>query len=129
MNMPVGAWWGITAMSVVVYLAVLIPWLPTRATRVRAALMPLLLGFAALASHQVRGYSTATLLGTVTGLLLGVPLGLVGQQRKMARYVLDQEADPENHANRPSPAATLRAVLTLVVMASLGMWLGSGARI
>jgi hypothetical protein len=60
-----------------------------------------------------------------SGLLLGIPLSLVEQQRELARRILEWEANGSRRGELIAPTAVIaRYVITVPVMALLGWWLG-----
>ncbi|MET7610427.1 hypothetical protein [Streptomyces seoulensis] len=75
---PVGAWWALAAMAVVVHPGVCVPWMPTPKSRTQAALALPLGVLVATGLHALEGRSVAGLVLLTLPLFVGVGLVLGG---------------------------------------------------
>jgi hypothetical protein len=94
LNLSTTSWWLIAALCAAVNLALAVPAMPTRATRIRMSSMPVVLAAAVyVASIAHSDYSTQLLLLMYSIACLALPGCLLGFRKKMARLILERPAD------------------------------------
>ncbi|MFF1909658.1 hypothetical protein [Kitasatospora sp. NPDC058218] len=122
LDLSTTSWWLIAALCAAVNLALLVPSMPTRATRIRVSFMPVVLAaIAFVASIAKPDYSTQLLLSMYSIVCLLVPGSLLGFRRKMARMVLERPEDgslPPEHYGL-AQEAMIRFAVAAVAMGGL----------
>ncbi|MEU8517343.1 hypothetical protein AB0C76_38080 [Kitasatospora sp. NPDC048722] len=94
LDLSTTSWWLIAALCAAVNLALLVPSMPTRATRIRVSSMPVILATCAyIASITKPDYSPQLLLSMYSIACLMIPASLLGFRKKMARMVLERPED------------------------------------
>ncbi|WP_380283992.1 hypothetical protein [Kitasatospora purpeofusca] len=116
------SWWLIAALATAVNLALLVPPMPTRETRIRMSFMPAVFAtFAYVASVAKPDYPDQLILSMYSIACLSLPLSLVGFRRKMARMIRET---PEDGSLQPqhyglAQEAMIRFSLAAVAMGGL----------
>ncbi|MEE1783826.1 hypothetical protein PUR71_13040 [Streptomyces sp. SP17BM10] len=122
LDLSTTSWWLIAALCTAVNLALLVPSMPTRATRIRVSSMPVIIAvFAYVASVAKPGYPPQLLLSMYSIACLMIPVSLLGFRRKMARMVLERPEDgsllPEHYGL--AQEAMIRFTVAAVAMGGL----------
>ncbi len=125
-SLPVQAWWTIAVFAAVAFLALVVPMMPTRRSRIQVALGPVATALFAVASAAVKDYGPETLLPMYAAVMLGIPLGLLGHGRELKQKIIDREQHGERPENKPSTGMVVQLVTVLLVMCAVGVWLTSG---
>ncbi|MFJ3660982.1 hypothetical protein ACIPPM_11010 [Streptomyces sp. NPDC090119] len=123
--MPVGAWWGLAAMAVVVHLGVYVPWMPTPGTRTQALLAPVVLAVMAAGFHVGEGHAVSGCLGAYVGAMLSMTLCVAGRQKDVARWAVAKEAGvPEADLPHIPASVPMRLILLAPLLTGAGLVLG-----
>ncbi|MFD7908514.1 hypothetical protein ACFVSN_05635 [Kitasatospora sp. NPDC057904] len=122
LDLSTTSWWLIAALCAAVNLALLVPSMPTRATRIRVSTMPVIIAtFAYIASIAKPDYPPQLLLSMYSIVCLMIPASLLGFRKKMARMVLERPEDgslPLEHYGL-AQEAMIRFALAAVAMGGL----------
>lgn len=125
-NISLGLWWVIAAAGTLVFLAVCPRLMPTKRSRAKILLVPVVMMAFGLASMTVRGMGAADLLPMYCAAVLAVPLGLAGRREEIRQVV----AEEENPLTGPAPLPPVRLQMqlgaALVGMTVLWWWLTWG---
>ncbi|KUL55508.1 hypothetical protein ADL22_01080 [Streptomyces sp. NRRL F-4489] len=112
-------WWVITAVTTAMYLAVLIPVMPTHQYKVRAACGPLLGLIYLPAAAHLRQHSLETVLAMHSTVMIAFCAGFAGRKKEM-RKIAEEERLFGKKGNHPTLAA--QVVTAFVVALVLFMW-------
>ncbi|MGA5319295.1 hypothetical protein ACPCIU_02560 [Streptomyces seoulensis] len=123
--LPVGVWWAAAAAAAIIYLAVYPRLMPTRKTARSVLVGPLMIGLLVAVFFARDGSDAPAYLGAFTGVMIALPLAIVGQHRSLVPRVVAREAGVPN-GDLPSLPASLkiRIIVTLPLVTCLGIWLG-----
>jgi len=123
-SLPVGAWWAIAVGLCALYMATMVRWMPTPSTRYQVAVVPVV-AVGVAAGVVLHHGSVSAGLGAASGILLGLPLALVGQHRERARRILDWEANGSRPGELMAPIGVIaRYAIIAPGLPMLGWWLG-----
>ncbi|MBM9508531.1 hypothetical protein [Actinacidiphila acididurans] len=127
MNSPslsVGIWWTIAAAAGALHLATMRRWMPTPCTQLQVSMAPLLAAVIVPAVSLGRHKPLSEGLGMASGLLLGIPLSLVGRHRELSRRILEWEANGRRRGELLAPTCVIaRYVIIVPPLAVFGWWL------
>jgi hypothetical protein len=56
-------------------------------------------------------------------IVLGIPLGILGNQKELARLALDQEARGKREEDKPPRRMVAPLVITLMVVGGIAVWI------
>ncbi|MFF9377945.1 hypothetical protein ACF1BB_25820 [Streptomyces griseoluteus] len=123
--LPVVVWWAAAAVAAIVYLAVYPRLMPTQKTARSVLVGPLMIG-ALVAVFYARDCRDApAYLGAFTGAMIGLPLAIAGQHKRLVPRVVAREAGvPTDDLPSLPVSLKIRIVVTLPLMTCLGIWLG-----
>ncbi|MFB6894657.1 hypothetical protein ACFCX4_35830 [Kitasatospora sp. NPDC056327] len=119
LDLSTTSWWLIAALASAVCLALLVPSMPTRETRIRVSFMPVVFGgFAFFASIAKPDYPPQLVLSMYSIACVMVPGSLLGFRRRMARMVLEY---PEGGSLRPEHYGLARELVIRFTVAAVAM--------
>ncbi|MFF2074820.1 hypothetical protein ACFVXG_08680 [Kitasatospora sp. NPDC058162] len=119
LNLNTTSWWLIAALCAGVNLAILVPAMPTRATKIRVSSMPVIiaaLGY--ITSIAKPDYSPRLILEMCAIGLLAIAVCLLGFRKKMTRMVLDY---PEGGDVRPEHYGLAQEAMIRFTVAAVAM--------
>ncbi|MFJ2776441.1 MULTISPECIES: hypothetical protein [unclassified Kitasatospora] len=123
LGLGVVSWWWIAVLATAVFLAVLVPGMPTRTYRIQTALAPLAMAAFAYASYAVKHMEPTTILVMyVTGILV-FPLGAIGHRRKLAQRLMEAQRKGESDEDTWPPAMMAQMLLAAAVLCGVYLWI------
>ncbi|MEV8451480.1 hypothetical protein AB0467_07005 [Streptomyces sp. NPDC052095] len=111
-------WWLFSAVCVAIWFAVVLPAMPTRNHRIFVSLGPLII-FAAITGYCIEfGEAFTEILPVYCGLVLAVPVGVLGHRKALR----DMLSDPDVPYEEASGPWTLQAAVALAVFFGLSLF-------
>ncbi|MEV7783656.1 hypothetical protein [Kitasatospora sp. NPDC088351] len=123
LGLGVVSWWWIAILATAVFLAVLVPGMPTREHRIMTALAPLAGAVFMFASYHVKHMEPAEALVMYTTVVLIAPLGMIGHRRELARRLMEAKEKGESEEKVAPIAMNVQLLVSVVVLGVAMFWI------
>ncbi|MFE2110292.1 hypothetical protein ACFXAF_31120 [Kitasatospora sp. NPDC059463] len=104
------------------FLVLLVPGMPTRAYRIRTALVPAAAMLFGVGSYYAKHMEAATVLTMYSTAIAAIMMGIVGHRRELARRLTELQENGGSEDEAAPPAMLAQLLVSIVVFGGLTLW-------